>query len=141
MARLAKAAELSLPAGTLAEQVLEALPGKLPLIKKTYRPPNYETPISYFNEDFTSNDAFFVRYHLSSIPEIDAAKWKLAVGGPGTQNPTEFTLDQLKTQFEKIEIAAVNQCSGNRRGFSSPHVPEWSGAQARWATLNGLAFV
>ena len=138
LARLAQAAELSLPAGTLAEQVLEALPGKRPLIKKTYRPPNYETPISYFNEDFTSNDAFFVRYHLSNIPEIDAAKWKLAVGGPGAQNPTEFTLDQLKTQFEKIEIAAVNQCSGNRRGFSTPHVPgvEWgSGAMgnAKWA--------
>jgi hypothetical protein len=46
--RVARAAALSLPGGTVAEQVLEALPGKVPLIKKTYRPPNYETPISYF---------------------------------------------------------------------------------------------
>src|SRR6478672_7497727 len=81
--RLARAAGLSLPAGTAGEQVLEALPGKVPLIRKTYRPPNYETPLRYFNEAFTPNDAFFVRYHLSDIPEVDAASWKLAVGGPG----------------------------------------------------------
>jgi hypothetical protein len=30
-----------LPDGTLAEHVLYALPGKVPLIKKTYRPPNF----------------------------------------------------------------------------------------------------
>ena len=33
-----------LPDGTLAEQLLYALPGKVPLIKKTFRPPNFETP-------------------------------------------------------------------------------------------------
>ena len=65
--RLARGAALSLPEGTATEQMLEALPGKVPLIKKTYRPPNYETPISYFNEEFTPNNAFFVRYHLSEF--------------------------------------------------------------------------
>jgi len=34
-----------LPDGTLEEQLLYALPGKVPLIKKTFRPPNFETPI------------------------------------------------------------------------------------------------
>src|SRR5215470_4635543 len=38
----------ALPAGVRAEAVLEALPGKEPLIKLSYRPPNYETPIEYF---------------------------------------------------------------------------------------------
>lgn len=136
LTNLAQAAEL--PAGATAEQVLDALPGKVPLIKKTYRPPNYETPISYFNEPFTPNDAFYVRYHIADIPEVDASSWKLSIGGAGAQGPVEFTLDQLKTDFEKVEIAAVNQCSGNRRGFSDPHVPgvEWgAGAMgnARWA--------
>jgi hypothetical protein len=37
------------PAGTAATAVLEALPSKKPLIKLTYRPPNYETPLEYFN--------------------------------------------------------------------------------------------
>ena len=34
---------------------------------------------------------------------------------------------ELQTGFEQVEIAAVCQCSGNRRGLSQPHVPgvEW----------------
>ena len=50
-----------IPDGTLAEAVLYALPGKVPLIKKTYRPPNFETPVEYFRTPITPNNAFFVR--------------------------------------------------------------------------------
>ena len=39
----------------------DTLPGKVPLIKKTFRPPNFETPIKYFRTAITRNDAFFVR--------------------------------------------------------------------------------
>ena len=44
---------------------------------------------------------------------------------------------ELKRGFEQVELVAVNQCSGNRRGLSDPHVPgvEWGyGAMgnARW---------
>ena len=42
-----------LPDGALAEQIMYALPGKVPLIKKTYRPPNFETPIQYFRQAIT----------------------------------------------------------------------------------------
>jgi len=52
-----------LPEGIYGTAVLDALPGKTPLIKLTYRPPNYETPVSYFQTAITPNDAFFVRYH------------------------------------------------------------------------------
>ena len=55
--------------GTLEEQMLYALPGKVPLIKKTFRPPNFETPIQYFRTPITPNNAFFVRYHLAGIPQ------------------------------------------------------------------------
>jgi sulfite dehydrogenase len=134
---MARAAQFNLPDGTAGEQALEALPGKVPLIKKTYRPPNYETPVSYFGEEFTPNNAFFVRYHLAGIPDaIDPASWKLAIDGPGATTPVSFTLAELKA-MEKVEIAAMNQCSGNRRGFSEPHVAgvEWGfGAMgnAKW---------
>ncbi len=126
-----------LPEGILESQVLEALPGKKPLIKKTYRPPNYETPVKYFNEVFTPNDVFFVRYHLSNIPEIDPKEWRLKVGGDSVERPLELTLDDLKTKFEQVEIVALCQCSGNRRGLMKPHVPgiQWGyGAMgnARW---------
>lgn len=126
-----------LPAGTLSSAVLDALPGKKPLIKRSYRPPNYETPIDVFNEAFTPNDQFFVRYHLANIPEADGKNWKLKVGGEGAGTPFELTLDQLGKDFEQVEIAAVCQCSGNRRGLSNPHVTgvEWGyGAMgnAKW---------
>src|SRR5262249_4166360 len=72
----ARAQSLNLPAvlpeGTRSSAVLDALPGKKPLIKLSYRPPNYETPIEYFRTAITPNDAFFVRYHLTNIPEVDA---------------------------------------------------------------------
>jgi len=126
----------ALPPGTRAEAVLDRLPGKKPLIKLSYRAPNYETPIEYFRTPITPNDAFFVRYHLSNIPVLDAALWRLTVGGDGVNGEIELTFDDLK-QMPATEVVAVNQCSGNRRGLFEPHVPgvEWGyGAMgcARW---------
>ena len=79
------ATTLSLPAqlpdGMRREAVLDALPGKKPLIKLSYRPPNYETPIELLRSAITPNDAFFVRYHLADIPEVSAETWDwIAVG-------------------------------------------------------------
>src|ERR1700736_2732671 len=131
----------ALPAGMRGEAVLEALPGKKPLIKLAYRPPNYETPIEYFREPITPNDAFFVRYHLAGIPEandkaIDAKTWRVEIGGDGANQQASLSLDDLKA-MPAAEVVAVNQCSGNRRGLFQPHVPgvEWGyGAMgcARW---------
>jgi len=126
----------ALPDGTRAEAILDALPGKKPLIKLAYRPPNYETPVSYFRKAVTPNDAFFVRYHLSGIPNVDARSWKLAIGGDGATGTMEIGIDDLKA-LPAAEVTAVLQCSGNRRGLFHPHVPgvEWGyGAMgcARW---------
>jgi DMSO/TMAO reductase YedYZ molybdopterin-dependent catalytic subunit len=136
----AEAAPLNLPAalpeGVRQHAILDTLPGKKPLIKLSYRPPNYETPIEYFRTAITPNDAFFVRYHLSDIPEIDPKTWKVSVGGDGASNALELSLDDLKA-MPAVEVVAVNQCSGNRRGLFQPHVAgvEWGyGAMgcARW---------
>jgi len=127
-----------LPSGVVESGQLDRLPGKLPLVRKSFRPPNFETPVSYFNEAFTPNNAFFVRYHLAGIPQaVDAAQWRLAVSGESLETPLELTYDNLTRDFETIEVAAVCMCSGNRRGFSQPHVPgvQWGhGAigNAKW---------
>jgi DMSO/TMAO reductase YedYZ molybdopterin-dependent catalytic subunit len=112
--------------------VLYALPGKKPLIKLSYRPPNYETPLKYFNDVLTPNDVFFVRYHVGAIPEVDVATWKLSVAGDAVERSAEYTLDELKNGFEQVEIVAVNQCSGNRRGLAQPHVQ--GRTRSRWAS-------
>jgi DMSO/TMAO reductase YedYZ molybdopterin-dependent catalytic subunit len=126
----------ALPEGIRSSAKLEALPGKKPLIKLSYRPPNYETPIEYFRTAITPNDAFFVRYHLSYIPEVDVKTWKISVGGDGANGQAELNMDSLKA-MPAVEVVAVNQCSGNRRGLFQPHVfgVEWGyGAMgcARW---------
>ena len=103
-----------------ADEALIALPGKRPLIKRSFRPPNYETPLADLRRQFTANDAFFVRYHLASIPEVDARTWRLRVAGASVKRPLELSLDDLQRGFERVRIAAVNQCSGNRRGLFTP---------------------
>lgn len=112
-----------LPDGALADQSLQALRGKVPLIRRTARPPNFETPIEYFRTAVTRNDAFFVRWHLSSIPDLDAASWTLTVGGESVRREQRFTLAELRNEFGQASVTAVCQCSGNRRGLFEPHVP------------------
>jgi DMSO/TMAO reductase YedYZ molybdopterin-dependent catalytic subunit len=129
-----------LPPGAIEEGRLEALPGKVALIKRSYRPPNFETPIEFFREPITRNDAFFVRYHLSGIPQVDAKTWRLKIGGDAAGSPLEFDLARLRREFPAVELVAVCQCSGNRRGLSEPHVQgvEWGyGAMgnARWSGI------
>src|SRR5271155_3201380 len=72
-----------LPSGTDASAAMETLPGKKPLIRLSYRPPNYEAPLDYFRTPITPNDEFYIRYHLSDIPEVDVRSYKIAVGGDG----------------------------------------------------------
>jgi sulfite dehydrogenase len=124
--KFAEAAGVSLspgvPEGVASVATMESLPGKKPLIKLSYRPPNYESPLEYFRTPITPNDEFFVRYHLSDIPVIKAENYKIAVGGDGANGQAEITLDDLK-KMPAFEVVAVNLCSGNRRGLSKPHVP------------------
>lgn len=128
------------PEGAIQSAVLEALPGKRPLIKRSFRPPNYETPVKYLNEMYTPNDAFFVRWHLANIPQVDAKTWRLKVGGAGAQKPFELTLDQLSREFEQVELPALLMCAGNRRGWFRPAVTgvEWSSGAMGNAMWRGV---
>ena len=124
------------PPGVGSYAAMASLPGKKPLIRLADRPPNYESPLEYLRTPITPNDQFFVRYHLSDIPEVKAETYRIKVGGDGANGHVELTLDDLKT-MPAVEVVAVNQCSGNRRGLSQPHVAgvEWGyGAMgcARW---------
>ncbi len=132
------ALDTRLPEGLRETAAMEALPGKAPLIRLSSRPPNYETPLAAFRTAITPNNQFFVRYHLSGLPEQAelARDWKLSVGGDAARQPVAFSLAELQ-RLPAAEVIAVCQCSGNRRGLFQPHVPgvEWGlGAMgnARW---------
>jgi sulfite dehydrogenase (cytochrome) subunit A len=127
----------ALPAGTRDAALLAKLPGKKDLIKLSWRPPNYEAPLEAFRTPITPNESFFVRYHLAGIPEMDQLRnWSLKIEGDAAGSAVELTMAQLRA-LPPVEIVAVCQCSGNRRGLFSPHVAgvEWGvGAMgnARW---------
>src|ERR1700736_1148578 len=163
MAPLAALADtITLPTGN-GERPLVKYPQKRPMIGLTARPPQLETPFAVFNENvITPNDAFFVRYHLAGIPlEIDPDTFRVEVKGK-VDKPLKLSLAELKA-MPSVEIVAVNQCSGNSRGFFEPRVAggqlgdgamgnaRWKGVSlkavldragvqkdARQATFNGL---
>jgi len=127
----------------LAGRPLVRYPEKTDLILLTSRPPQLETPMKYFEQAVTPNEAFFVRYHIFPIPtSVDLATWRLKVAGH-VGSPLELSMDDLKTKFPRAAVMAVNQCSGNSRGRFSPRVlggqwgdgamgnAEWVGARMR----------
>jgi DMSO/TMAO reductase YedYZ molybdopterin-dependent catalytic subunit len=117
-------ADQTVPAGASgADEPLATLPGKRPLVQRAFRPPNFETPLADLVPLYTANDVFFVRYHLAIIPRVDAKSWRLQVGGASARKPFTLSLTELKAGFPHVSLAAVNQCSGNRRGLFSPRVP------------------
>ena len=54
--------------GTVDSATLEALPGKAPLIKRSYRPTNYETPIDYLRTAFAGG--VYAHGRTSSVLEL-----------------------------------------------------------------------
>src|SRR5215475_2146322 len=104
------------------ERPLVQFPQKRPMIGLTSRPPQLETPFSIFNDGpITPNNAFFVRYHLAGVPlDIDPDKFTLEVKGK-VDKPLTLSLKDIR-KLKATELVAVNQCSGNSRGFFAPRV-------------------
>ena len=118
------------------ERPLLIYPQKRPMIGLTGRPPQLETPFSVFDENvITPNDAFFVRYHLADIPyDLDPDTFSLEIMGK-VDKPLRLSIADIK-KLPSVELVAVNQCSGNSRGFMSPRVA--GGQLANGAMGNAL---
>jgi DMSO/TMAO reductase YedYZ molybdopterin-dependent catalytic subunit len=120
----ARAGELiELPFANGRRELVTNFPQKGAMILQRTRPPLLETPFEVFDRGvFTPNDRFYVRWHLANIPTaIDPIEFRLKVRGHVRQ-PLSLSLQDLLQDFPPFEIAAVNQCSGNSRGFFSPRV-------------------
>jgi DMSO/TMAO reductase YedYZ molybdopterin-dependent catalytic subunit len=115
-----------------------AFPEKGQMILQRTRPPLLETPFAVFDHGvFTPNDEFFVRWHWAVIPEnVDVTSFKVAIRGHVNQALSLSMVDVMA--MRRVELAAVNQCSGNSRGMFQPGVAgaQWeNGAMgnARWS--------
>lgn len=122
-------AAVDLPFAPPERAITTAFPQKGPMILQRTRPPLLETPFEVFDRGvFTPNDSFYVRWHWAVIPtEIDVDSFRLTVGGH-VDKALSLTLKEIVDGLPRVELAAVNQCSGNSRGFTQPRV-----AGAQWA--------
>ncbi len=137
----AEAADVTLPFVNGERSLTTAFPQKGSMILQRTRPPLLETPRGVFDQGvFTPNDRFYVRWHLANIPQtIDPAVFRLKIYGH-VNKTVELTLDDLVRRFPPVQIAAVNQCSGNSRGYFAPRVPgaQWSNGAMGNALWTGV---
>ena len=132
---------LPLPGGPDERAITTAFPQKGAMVLQRTRPPLLETPFEVFDKGvFTPNDQFFVRWHWAIIPtSVDVDQFRLNVRGH-VDKPLSLSLKDILA-LPPLEYAAVNECSGNSRGFFQPRVAggEWgNGAMgnARWVGVS-----
>jgi len=122
-----------------SELPLVRYPEKTDLLLLTSRPPQLETPLKFFKELVTPNEALFVRWHLANIPtSVDLATWRLAIRG-NVEKELSLSLADLK-KFEKVGFTAVIQCAGNGRSFFDPPVfgGQWQNGSMGNVTWGGV---
>ena len=114
-------------------------PEKTDLILLTSRPPQLETPLGYYKELITPNEALFVRWHIANVPtSVDMDTWRIKVGG-NTEKELQVSMDDLK-KFERVSYTAVIQCSGNGRSLFEPRVAggQWKNGAMGNVTWTGV---
>jgi sulfite dehydrogenase len=103
-------------------------PEKTDLMMLADRPPLLETPLHFFLQDLTPNEAYFVRWHYAGLPtRVDLRTFRTQVIG-AVHRPLQLSFDDLRTKFEPVTLTAFSQCSGNSRSFFRPQVPgaQWT---------------
>jgi DMSO/TMAO reductase YedYZ molybdopterin-dependent catalytic subunit len=92
--------------------------------------PNRFLDIRTIDAQPTPRDKFFAIQHHGQ-PEVDAATYKLKVGGT-VGKPMELTLDDIRKR-PSVQVPAAFECSGNSRGrvqgLSS--MGQWTGTRLR----------
>ncbi len=133
--------DLPLPGGPGSREITTTFPQKGPMILQRTRPPLLETPWSVFDTGvFTPNDQFYVRWHWAMIPtEVKVETFRLTVRGHVNQS-LSLTLQDLLQGLPRVDLAAVNQCSGNSRGLVTPRVPgaQWANGAMGNALWSGV---
>ncbi|OYY73057.1 molybdopterin-dependent oxidoreductase [Sphingomonas sp. 28-63-12] len=139
------AAGLALPAWAVPATIgattgLVDFPEKRQMLLRRQRAPLLETPFEVFDQDIiTPNDRFFVRWHYDDIPlSVDVASFRLRVEGHVARQLSLSLAEILK--MPRIEVTAVNQCSGNSRSRFAPPVPggQWGDGAMGNAVWTGV---
>jgi DMSO/TMAO reductase YedYZ molybdopterin-dependent catalytic subunit len=137
-------AALALGASPLLARALDssqvgsiALPGEDGMILRSFRFFDLETPVEYFNTWLTPVPHFFVRNHMHEPSELDAATWKLSIGGE-VEKPFTLSLSDL-ARLETHSVVNTLECAGNGRSMQRPQVPgiQWGKGAVSTARFSG----
>jgi sulfite oxidase len=114
-----------------------AIPGEEGMIVRSARFLDLETPPEFFNSWITPVPHFFVRNHMHEPSTLDAAAWRLTIGGE-VEKPLTLSLADL-AKIEKHTVTNALECAGNGRGFQQPHVPgvQWQKGAVGNARFSG----
>ncbi len=103
------------------------------LITREKEPLNLEFPFPTLQDRITPNNQFFIRSHFN-IPKIDAASWKLTIGGEVRQE-ISFSYEDIKKLPVKTVMATI-ECAGNGRANLVPKVKGLGWEQGGVGTAN-----
>jgi sulfane dehydrogenase subunit SoxC len=80
---------------------------------------NHGMPLEALRWDVTPVGLHYLLTHYD-IPEVDAASWRLEVGGL-VEHALSLSLDDLRAR-PTVEIPVTMECAGNGRALVDPHV-------------------
>jgi len=80
---------------------------------------NHALPLEALRWDVTPIGLHYLLIHYD-IPDVDAAAWRLEVGGL-VERPLSLSLADLRAR-PAVELAVTMECAGNGRALVEPHV-------------------
>jgi len=114
-----------------------AFPGEDGMVLRSFRFVDLESPVDYFNTWLTPVPHFFVRNHMFEPVEVDAASWRLSVGGE-VEKPLTLNLAEI-SRMETHAVVNTLECAGNGRSLHRPQVPgiQWGKGAVGTARFSG----
>ncbi len=94
--------------------------GKAELTLLNDRPLNAETPAHLLDDKVTPASRLFVRNNGVPPTNANPDTWSLVIDGESAARSMTFSLSDLQTRFEQVDLQLTVECGGNGRAEFSP---------------------
>lgn len=117
-----------------------SIPGKPGLTILNDRPVNAETSAHLLNDAITPASRLFVRNNGLPPEKVDIDSWTLSIGGESVVNSKTYSIKELKSKFENIDLALTLECGGNGRAEFYPPASgnQWTTGAVGCPVWNGI---
>ena len=104
------------------------------------KPWNIEAQAHLLDDKITPNKFMFIRNNGKIPQEIDADNWTLTFDGESVRAPKTYTLNDLKTKFQRHTYQLTLECGGNGRSEFNPPAKgnQWTVGAVSCATWTGV---